>query len=175
MVRRLTRPRGQGAVGGVCAGLAQYVGMDVSLVRALWLVLSIVPGAVFGGVLAYLAAWIIIPEGPAEAPTEGPRLTRSVTDKRIGGVCGGIAEYYKVDPTPVRLLAVILSFWPGCIVGGVLAYVIAWLIIPSAVPLPSVPEAHPGERDSVVFEAFRTARVRYRSDATSSVHGGLTG
>lgn len=140
MMRRLIRPHGQGAIGGVCAGLAQYFRMDVSLVRALWLVLSIVPGAIFGGMLAYLLAWIIIPEGPSEAPTDGPRLTRSVTDKRIGGVCGGLADYFQVDATPVRLLAVVLSIWPGCILGGVLAYVIAWLIIPSAALLPSVPE-----------------------------------
>ena len=140
MIRRLTRPQGQGAIGGVCAGLANYVWIDVSLIRALWLVLSIVPGAVFGGVFAYLVAWIIIPEGPAEAPIENARLTRSVTDKRLGGVCGGIAEYYKVDPTPVRLLAVILSIWPGCVVGGMLAYLIAWLIIPSALLLPSAPK-----------------------------------
>ena len=45
-VRRLTRQRANGKVAGVCAGLADYFDVDVVLVRAIWVVLSIVPGAV---------------------------------------------------------------------------------------------------------------------------------
>ena len=57
------------------------------------------------------------------------RLVRSSSDRKIAGVCGGIAEYFNVDPTVVRLLWVILS----CIGGsGLLAYIIAALIIPEA-------------------------------------------
>jgi phage shock protein C len=129
--RRLTRSRTGGTIGGVCAGLADYFGVDVVLVRAAWVALSIVPGAIIGGVLAYLAAWLIIPEAtePASAP-QGRRLMRSATDKKIAGICGGLAEYFGVDATPIRLLWVILSIFCGAIVGGVIAYVIAWVIIP---------------------------------------------
>ena len=45
----------------------------------------------------------------------------------IGGVCGGLAEYFDVDPTLVRLIAVLLIFTAG---GGVLAYLVLWIIIP---------------------------------------------
>jgi len=62
----------------------------------------------------------------------GERLTRSVTDTRIAGVCGGIAEYLHTDATLVRLVWAILSIIPGCFVGGVVAYVMAWIIIPRA-------------------------------------------
>ena len=130
-IRRLTRSRADAKVAGVCAGLANYLDVDVTLVRAAWVVLSIFPGAVVGGLLAYLAAWLIVPEGAAEPAVADHRLTRSSTDKRVAGVCGGIAEYYGVDSTPIRLLWVVLSILFGAVVGGVAAYLVAWLIIPA--------------------------------------------
>ena len=131
VTRRLTRSRPDAKVAGVCAGLANYFEVDVVLVRAAWVVFSIVPGVLIGGVIAYLAAWLVMPEGtePAPAP-QARRLTRSATDKKIAGVCGGLAEYFSVDATPIRLLWVILSILCGAVVGGVIAYLVAWLIIP---------------------------------------------
>ncbi|HTG89159.1 MAG TPA: PspC domain-containing protein [Vicinamibacterales bacterium] len=132
-VRRLTRSRTDGQIAGVCAGLAEYFEIDVVVVRAAWVVLSIVPGAIIGGVLAYLAAWMVMPEatGASPAPT-GRRLTRSNADRKVAGVCGGIAEYFDVDATPIRLLWVMVSIFCFAIVGGVIAYLAAWLIIPRA-------------------------------------------
>lgn len=72
------------------------------------------------------------------------RLYRSVADRRIAGVCGGLADYFRVDPTLVRLLVVILSIYPGAVIFGVLAYAIAWIIIPPAPappPLYTAPSA----------------------------------
>jgi len=60
------------------------------------------------------------------------RLMRSRTDSRIGGVCGGIGEYFDIDPTIVRVLWVVLSVVPGCLVGGLVAYVALWIIVPKA-------------------------------------------
>lgn len=147
-MKRLMRPRGSGKVGGVCAGLAEYFSVDVSFVRALWLVLSIVPGAIVGGLIAYLLAWLIIPEGPAPAPTERARLTRSRADARLAGVCGGLAEYFHVDSTPIRLLWIILTIWPGCLVGGIFAYLVAWLIVPAGSPTSLSPRTPQAEADS---------------------------
>jgi len=130
-IRRLTRSRTEEKVAGVCAGIANYFDIDVVLVRAAWVVFSIVPGAVIGGLLAYLAAWLLIPEETGEAPVaQGRRLLRSTTDSKIAGVCGGLAEYFGVDSTPVRLLWVILSILCGAVIGGLIAYAIAWVIIP---------------------------------------------
>ena len=57
------------------------------------------------------------------------RLYLSSTDKKLAGLCGGIAEYQGVDSTIVRLLAVMLALitavFPFC-----LAYVIAWILVP---------------------------------------------
>jgi phage shock protein PspC (stress-responsive transcriptional regulator) len=94
-------------------------------------VFSIVPGCVIGGVLAYLLAWLVIPEDTgAPRLAHHNRLTRSTTDRKIAGVCGGLAEYFGVDATPIRLLWIILSILVGAVFGGVIAYIVAWLIIP---------------------------------------------
>ena len=55
------------------------------------------------------------------------KLYRSKKDSMIAGVCGGIAEYFEIDPTLVRLLTVLVVFLGGA--GGI-AYIIAWIIIP---------------------------------------------
>ena len=55
------------------------------------------------------------------------KLHKSATDRKISGVCGGLAEYFNVDPTVVRLLWVVLSCMGG---SGVLAYLVASIIMP---------------------------------------------
>ncbi len=58
---------------------------------------------------------------------ERKRLYRSRSDKVIGGVCGGIASYFSVDPILIRLFFILMFFAEGA---GILAYIIAWIIIP---------------------------------------------
>ena len=58
---------------------------------------------------------------------ESKRLYKSRTEKMLGGVCGGIAEYFGIDPTIVRLLWVVAIF---CWCGGLLAYLIAYIVVP---------------------------------------------
>jgi len=55
------------------------------------------------------------------------KLYRSKKDKKIAGVCGGIAEYFDVDPTLVRVFTVLTLLLGGA---GVVAYIIAWIVIP---------------------------------------------
>jgi phage shock protein C len=55
------------------------------------------------------------------------RLYRSGKEKVLGGVCGGLGEYFGIDPTIVRLIWVLFFLAYGA---GVLAYIIAWIIIP---------------------------------------------
>jgi phage shock protein PspC (stress-responsive transcriptional regulator) len=57
------------------------------------------------------------------------RLYRSKSNRVIAGVCGGIGEYFKVDPTLVRLLWLLISMVSAGL-GGAVAYIIAWIIIP---------------------------------------------
>jgi phage shock protein PspC (stress-responsive transcriptional regulator) len=131
--RRLARSVAERKIAGVCGGIAAYLDVDVALVRVIWVVLSIVPGGLLGGVIAYLAAWIVMPESDASVPRPS-RLRRSAGDYKIAGVCGGLAEFFGVDATAVRLLWVILSIVPGGILGGILAYVLAWAVMPAPGP-----------------------------------------
>lgn len=62
-----------------------------------------------------------------EPTREIKRLYRSRKERMIGGVCGGIAEYFNIDPTLVRLAWVVLGAAGGFVV---VAYLIAWVIIP---------------------------------------------
>jgi phage shock protein PspC (stress-responsive transcriptional regulator) len=64
-------------------------------------------------------------------------LYRSQEQQMIGGVCGGLAEHFDIDPTWLRLLAVLLIFASGF---GLVAYLVAWIIIPRG-PLPQATAA----------------------------------
>jgi len=55
------------------------------------------------------------------------RLYRSGENKILGGVCGGLGEYFERDPVLIRLLWVLFSLAYGT---GILAYIIAWIIMP---------------------------------------------
>lgn len=55
------------------------------------------------------------------------RLYRSRRDRMIAGVCGGLAEYFNMDPTIVRIIAVV-ALIAG--LGGFLAYIIMWIVVP---------------------------------------------
>ena len=55
------------------------------------------------------------------------KLQRSKSEKIIGGVCGGFAKYFNIDPVLVRIIWILLCFAGGF---GILAYIIAWVIIP---------------------------------------------
>ena len=59
--------------------------------------------------------------------TEGKKLYRSTTNKKLFGVCGGLAEYFDVDPTVVRIIYLLLLLGAGF---GLLAYLICALIMP---------------------------------------------
>lgn len=55
------------------------------------------------------------------------KLYLSNTDKKLGGVCGGLGKYLGVDPTIIRILFVIFTL---CFGSGILIYLVMWLIVP---------------------------------------------
>jgi phage shock protein C len=58
---------------------------------------------------------------------EPKRLFRSRKDRILGGVCGGMGNYFNLDPVLVRVIWVVLLFAAGV---GFLAYILAWIIVP---------------------------------------------
>ena len=83
MNRRLYRSRTDTVLGGVAAGLADYLNADPALVRIAWAILVVVTGG--AALLAYIVAWIVVPEEP-EAPAAEP-----VTDPVTGEVIEPVA------------------------------------------------------------------------------------
>jgi phage shock protein C len=75
-------------------------------------------------------------------------LRRSRRDRVLGGVCGGIARYLDIDPVLLRVAAVALALSGGV---GVLAYVIAWVVLPEAPGDEPEPAAPPAGRHAVAI------------------------
>lgn len=69
--------------------------------------------------------------GNAAAPS-GPRLSRSLVrprmEKKLAGVCAGLANYFGVDVTLIRILVVVLSIWPPGV--GLIFYLVCWVVMP---------------------------------------------
>lgn len=56
------------------------------------------------------------------------KLYRSESDRMVGGVCGGLAEYFSIDSTIVRLIFVLIVVYGGT---GLILYIILWIVIPT--------------------------------------------
>ena len=73
------------------------------------------------------------PAGSYAAPPK--RLMRSSRDKKVGGVCAGLADYFDLDPTLVRIVWLLAVFCAGT---GLLLYIILWIALPLAPATPAL-------------------------------------
>jgi phage shock protein PspC (stress-responsive transcriptional regulator) len=100
--------------------------------------------------------------------TQSSRITRSETDKRVAGVAGGIAEYFGIDPTLVRIGFVIAAFMGW----GVLAYIVLWIVLPPGQP--GVP-VRPGGSSAVRIAEERYAKGEISAEELAQIRADLTG
>lgn len=92
-------------IGGVCSGLANYLGVDPVLIR----IMAVVFFTFFFWI--YLLLWLIVPAKSIENNTT-KRLFRDMDDRWLGGVCSGIAKFFNASPLLVRLLfAIPFAVW----------------------------------------------------------------
>ncbi|MBO4488627.1 MAG: PspC domain-containing protein [Bacteroidales bacterium] len=77
------------------------------------------------------------------------KLYLSQTDKKIAGVCGGIAEYLDVDPTVIRILFLIALF---CASFGFWAYIIVWIAAPKGPEMPNNVNSNPNPNNEYIRE-----------------------
>ena len=127
-----------GYLGGVCEGLGQRFSIEPNLLRLCWLVSTFVFGTV---ALLYLAFWWLLPRSDDASfePTvwvkgadgqRHPPLVRTDVDRKVLGVCGGLARRWELDPTIVRLGALSLLVLTGPF--ALLAYLGAAIFIPTS-------------------------------------------
>jgi phage shock protein PspC (stress-responsive transcriptional regulator) len=150
--RRLYRAENDKILGGVCAGLANYLKIDPAIVRILFVLLTTGWGA---GLLVYIILWMVLPTRALPAVVR-KRLYRNPDHKVIGGVASGIAAYFHIEvwiPRLIFCLPLILGivssifsdvwfpwhwgartfFTDG--LGGSLfvTYIVLWIVLPEAV------------------------------------------
>jgi phage shock protein PspC (stress-responsive transcriptional regulator) len=112
-MKKLYRSRRGEMIGGVCMGIARYFDVDVTLVRLIWVMAALFGGS---GVLAYIIAWIIVPEEPVEGEavniTPGSSTGGSTADTRTVGLIviaiGLFLLFRNIMPT----MFVRMYFWP---------------------------------------------------------------
>ena len=225
--RRLYRNQTNKVIAGVCSGLGEYLNIDATIVRLVWILITFLGGA---GIIAYILAYFIIPAKPHEFSGSAPQqihdftpvrifgilfvgagiailldnldilsfhrwwymsedfvfpgllilagiffltkrkglsvplqpntppisgelssqdqnvhtessankqsemkvLRRSITDKKLFGICGGAGEYFNIDPTIIRIIYVIFTMLSGG--AGILIYLLMYLVIPEGQP-----------------------------------------
>ena len=194
--RKLYRSQVNKMLGGICGGLAEYFHIDATLVRLIWVIISLFGGV---GIIAYIAGLIIVPPNPEQGnaetgnvvvkdkslfwgsvlviiggvlllkqvglfpsfniwqipwqavwgsllvglglllvfkkvkvedvlDVENKKLYRSQSQRMLGGVCGGLADYFNQDVSLIRILWVV-----GTLISyglGILAYVIMLIVFP---------------------------------------------
>ncbi|GAB3844432.1 hypothetical protein GCM10028822_01710 [Hymenobacter terrigena] len=169
--KRLYRDMANRKIAGVAAGIAQYFA-----VNPLWIRLAFVFGTIFlpasnvwmhhntrvdfGGwvVLAYIILWILLPkryDAPAHpeallnsGPLAGRRLFRDTGTGKIAGVAAGLAAYFNIDVTLVRVIML-----AGLFAGGFtfLLYIILWIVLPEA---KTVSDKLRMRGDAITLESF---------------------
>jgi phage shock protein PspC (stress-responsive transcriptional regulator) len=150
---RLYRDSQDKFLGGVCAGIANYMNWDPVIVRLLFAIITF--GGFGMGILLYIVLWIVLPKKSLEHHVS-KRFYRNPDDRVIGGVAGGLAAYFNKDAWMIRLIfaaPLILNilfgilnglffFWhrdlfPNFFFGSftgtfIITYVILWIILPEA-------------------------------------------
>jgi phage shock protein PspC (stress-responsive transcriptional regulator) len=149
--KRLYRDEQNKVLGGVCAGIANYLNLDPIIIRVLWILL-------FGiSFFAYLLLWIAVPSTSVkEVGGVRKRLFRDLDKKVIGGVCAGMSKYFGVQVSIIRVLFLLptillilnwnrfhlFQFWEfddfnnffdvTFMPGAIFVYIVLWLVLPEA-------------------------------------------
>jgi phage shock protein C len=115
-----------GKIAGVCGGLAQWLGVDPTALRVVWL-LGTCCTAIFPGFALYVLLWIMMP-GPDSGAYSSGHLGLSDKHSMVAGVCGGFADWLGWDPSLVRIFYIVFSICSAAF-PGVVAYVLLWLLM----------------------------------------------
>ena len=113
---------------GVCDGIGKGLNIDPTFIRIIFVSLALMT-AVVPVLIAYIVCALVLtqpPEGYVEVENSYRKITKG-KEKKISGVCDGIAKYFGIDAMIVRLIFVALTLWIG---GGIMAYIVCMIMIP---------------------------------------------
>ena len=128
-MKRLYRDRWNKKLGGVLGGLGQYLKVDPSLLRLIFVFVMCLT-AFLPMLVVYLIAWLLMPEGPKVlVEPKYKRLYRSRKKQVIAGICGGLSDYTKIDATVIRI-CVLVAFLITGIIPILATYFVGTAIIP---------------------------------------------
>lgn len=152
--KKLLRDENNKVLGGVCSGVAHYLGIDITVARVIFAILFFSFGI---GFLAYIILWVVVPSSATlQMGSKRKRLFRDKENGYVAGVCSGIAQYFHISvwiPRLIFLIPVIgfflkmlkFSSWGNMNDWGnwsnvnisysptlLITYIIAWLVIPEA-------------------------------------------
>ncbi len=149
--RRLFRDEANKKVAGVAAGLGHYFNVNPLWFRLAFVILALFNTDLlgnldshlhinFGGisVLAYIVLWVVMPKRTGlplaggvdtRGPGAGRKMFRDTQAGSVGGVAAGLAWYLKLDVTLVRAIFVVLTLVGG---GGLILYLVLWIVVPEA-------------------------------------------
>ncbi len=102
---------------------------------------------------------------------EHRRLTRSRTDRRLGGVAAGLARYFGIDPLLVRVAFVVAAFMGF----GILTYLVLWLVLPTAQPGEEAAAYPAGSSPAIQIAEERYARGEITAEELNRIRADLSG
>ncbi len=113
---------------GICAGVADYLNVDPTLIRIAVVCVSLLT-AVFPALVIYFVLSLVFPQAPADyVPSQPAKKLMKGSDKKVSGVCSGLANYFGIDATIVRLLFAVCILFLGY---GVMTYLVCLIMMPS--------------------------------------------
>lgn len=125
--KTLKRDQRRKILGGVCAGIANYLNVDSLWVRLVFALLAFAWGFT---VLVYIIMWIAVPGAyDLLEPEVGKKMFRDPERKVLGGVSAGVASYLNIDLLATRILFILLAIAGGV---GIFLYIILWVVLPEA-------------------------------------------
>lgn len=89
------------------------------------------------------------------------KLFRSEKDRMIGGVCGGLAEYFSIDSTIVRLIFALIVIYGG---SGLILYIILWIVVPTEAQVKQSPEEVVKSNTEEIKKTVGSAVKKIKSD-----------
>ena len=114
---------------GICGGIADYFKVDPTLIRIVVACLALYT-AIIPALVIYIVMSFVFPQQPEGYTTvnTAKKLAKSKGNKKIAGVCGGLAEYFGIDATIVRLIFALSFLFLGF---GLTIYIVCLALMPS--------------------------------------------